>query len=180
MIGLGVIHMIDNKRELKRILDIEAKKYGKKWFFNLPFNMTEKQVLYKHSKYLRKAEYAYNRKSLFRHLSLMRLRRLQIRYGIAISLNTVGEGFYIEHLGSVIINDKAVIGKNLKVHPGVVIGDNHGKAPKIGDDVYIGPGAKVFGDVTLADNIQVGANAVVTKSCENKGAILVGIPASEK
>ena len=60
------------------------------------------------------------------------------------------------------------------------VGDNHGKAPKIGDDVYIGPGAKVFGDVTLADNVQVGANAVVTKSCENKGAILVGIPASER
>ena len=103
--------MIDSKHELKRVLDIEGKKYGRKWYFDLPFNMTEKQVLYKHSKYLRKAEYAYNRKSLFRHLSLMRLRRLQIRYGIAISLNTVGEGFYIEHLGSVIINDKAVIGR---------------------------------------------------------------------
>ena len=50
---------------------------------------------------------------------------------------------------------------------------------EIGDNVYLGPGAKVFGDIVLGDNIQVGANAVVTKSCLKDGAVLVGVPAQE-
>jgi serine O-acetyltransferase len=50
-------------------------------------------------------------------------------------------------------------------------------APKIGDHVYIGPGAKVFGDIEIADDVQIGANAVVNKSCMENGAVLVGVPA---
>ena len=111
---------------------------------------------------------------------LFRLLRIQTRYGISIPLNVLEEGFEIAHLGSVIINAGSHIGKNAKLHPGVCVGANHDKAPRIGDNVYLGPGAKVFGDITLGNNIQVGANAVVTKSCMKDGAILVGIPATEK
>lgn len=171
--------MIQNKEDLKRYLNLEGKKYNKKWYFHLPLMMTEQQVLYQHAYFLRKAEYAANTRKISRVWYLFRLLRIQTRYGISIPLNVLGEGFEMSHLGSVIINADTRIGKNAKLHPGVCVGANHGKAPKIGDNVYLGPGSKVFGEITLGNNIQVGANAVVTKSCMKDGAILVGIPAED-
>lgn len=51
------------------------------------------------------------------------------------------------------------------------------KCPQIGNNVEIGVGAKVIGNITIADNIKIGANAVVTKSFDEEGITLVGIPA---
>ncbi len=169
--------MIDSKQEYKRVCEIEGRIYNKKWYYALPFCMTEKQVLYKHARLLRKSEYLYNTHKPARKLALLKLLRIQTRYGISIPMNVMGEGFEIVHLGSVIVNANAKIGKYSRLHPGVCIGANHDKAPTIGDYVYIGPGAKVFGDITLADHIEVGANAVVNKSCDEQGAVLVGVPA---
>lgn len=61
----------------------------------------------------------------------------------------------------------------------VNIGANGGshKAPKIGDNVYIGPGAVIFGDIEIADGCYVGANAVVNKSFLEPNSVIVGIPA---
>lgn len=173
----GDCDMIDTKRRLKEVLAIEAEIYRKKWYYDLPVRMTEQQVLYQHAKYLRYAEYAFNTKKKTRHWHLFKLLRIQTRYGISIPLNVVDEGFEIVHLGSVIINAKSHIGKYCKVHPGVCIGANHDQAPMIGEYVYMGPGAKIFGDIEVADQVQIGANAVVTKSCDEKGAVLVGVPA---
>lgn len=171
--------MVQSKEELKRYLKTEEKIYHKKWYYDLPILMTEQQVLYKHAKFLRKAEYAANNHRLSRVWYLFRLLRIQTRYGISIPLNVLEEGFEIAHLGSVIINAGSHIGKNARLHPGVCVGANKDKAPQIGDNVYLGPGAKVFGDIVLGNDIQVGANAVVTKSCTKDGAILVGIPAKD-
>lgn len=51
------------------------------------------------------------------------------------------------------------------------------KVPVIGNNVRLGTGAKVLGDVYIADGVQIGAGAVVLDSCYEKGALLVGIPA---
>lgn len=50
------------------------------------------------------------------------------------------------------------------------------KAPKIGDNVYIGPGAVLFGDIEIADNCWIGANAVVNKSFLEPYSVIVGVP----
>ena len=50
-------------------------------------------------------------------------------------------------------------------------------SPILGDNVYIGPGAKLFGKITIADNISIGANAVVTKSFEQENISIAGVPA---
>lgn len=50
------------------------------------------------------------------------------------------------------------------------------KAPKIGNDVYIGPGAVIFGDIEIADGCYIGANAVVNKSILEPNSVIVGIP----
>lgn len=168
---------IQSKDELKRVLQTEASVYDYKWYYRLPWNLTENQILYKHARYLRLAEYAFNTHRWNRHYYLLRLLRLQTRYALSIPLNVLGEGFSIAHLGTVIINAGSTVGKNCRIHPGVCIGANGGKPPRIGDNVYLGPGAKVFGDIELADGVMVGANAVVNHSCMEEGAHLVGIPA---
>ena len=60
-------------------------------------------------------------------------------------------------------------------HPGVGIGTYHG-APIIGGNVYIGPGAKLFGKLSIGNNVSIGANSVVTKNFEDKVSI-AGVPA---
>ena len=49
--------------------------------------------------------------------------------------------------------------------------------PVIGNNVNIGVGAKIIGDIYIADNVCIGANAVVTESCHVEGATLIGVPA---
>lgn len=110
-----------------------------------------------------------------------KLLRYETKHTIFIPLNKVDIGLNIAHIGTIIINDNATIGKNLKIYPGVVIGNNefkdHVKCPIIGDNVYIGIGAKIFGGLTIADNCIVSANSVVTKSIKQKNSIVVGAPA---
>lgn len=58
------------------------------------------------------------------------------------------------------VNKATEIGKNCRIHVGVNIGNQNG-TPVIGDNVYIGPGVKMFGPITIGNNVTIGANAVV-------------------
>ena len=90
----------------------------------------------------------------------------------------IGRGLVIFHGGPVLINGRACIGERISLRPGVVIGgDYDGKgAPTLGDNIDIGVGAKIIGEIVLGNNIMVGANAVVTKSFP-VNSVLVGVPA---
>ena len=108
------------------------------------------------------------------------LRRLRYKLGISIPWNTViGSGFYIGHFGGIVVNGRAIIGDNCNISHCVTIGKgNRGPnsgVPRIGDNVYIGPGAKVVGAVRIGDRVAVGANCVVTKDIPDD-AVVVGIP----
>lgn len=69
----------------------------------------------------------------------------------------------------------------MKIYQGVVVGNNkfkdHIKCSVIGDNVYIGTGAKIFGDLVVADNCIIAAKSVVTKSITQKNSIVGEIPA---
>lgn len=90
----------------------------------------------------------------------------------------VGPGLKIEHWGCVQI--KAKIGKNCRIQQQVIIGHKGGfqggGVPNIGDNVYIGMGAKIIGEVNVGNNVIIGANAVVLKDIPDN-AVAVGIPA---
>lgn len=90
----------------------------------------------------------------------------------------IGPGLKIEHWGGVYV--KATIGKNCRISQQVVIGHiggfKGGGVPSIGDNVYIGAGAKILGDVIIGNNVLVGANAVVLSDIQDYG-VAVGIPA---
>lgn len=95
------------------------------------------------------------------------LRNLKFKYGFDISYRTqIGNGFYIGHFGNVVIHGDAIIGDNCNISQGITIGvSNAGlKAgvPKIGNNVFLGPGACIFGNIAIGHHVTIGANAVVT------------------
>lgn len=101
--------------------------------------------------------------------------KLAIRLGYTIPINVFGPGLYIAHWGTVTVTSFAKVGQNCRIHTSTCIG-NHLGAPVIGDNVYIGPGAKIFGNITIGNNVAVGANAVVNKSIPDNVTV-GGIPA---
>lgn len=105
---------------------------------------------------------------------------LQVKYGIGISYQAkIGKGLYIGHHGGIVTNAGMVIGKNCNLSHDVTIGvSRRGErqgVPVIGDNVYIAPGAKIFGRVVIGNNAAIGANCVVTKDVP-ENAVIVGIP----
>ncbi len=106
--------------------------------------------------------------------------RVSYKYGILIPLNCqIGQGFYIGHFGNIVIHHRVIIGDNCNISHGVTIGlSSRGPrrgCPVIGNNVYIGPGAKIFGAISIGDNSAIGANCVVTKDVPAH-ATIVGVP----
>jgi serine O-acetyltransferase len=87
-----------------------------------------------------------------------------------------GPGFVILHSLGIVVNTEVRAGKNLVIEHGVTIGAEKGKSPVLGDNVFIGAGAKIIGGVRIGNDVKIGANAVVTKDLPD-GATAVGIPA---
>ncbi len=142
--------------------------------------------VWKFQRLLRKVEYYKNcRKDFFSKIYLFYLKwkfhNLSIQLGYHIEPNVCGPGLAL-HWHLVGIHGAAQIGANCLIQSGVNIGTKAGESsavPKIGDNVYIGPGVKIFGDITIADGIAIGANAVVNKSFTEPGISIGGIPAKK-
>lgn len=105
----------------------------------------------------------------------------EILTGISIPFTAhIGPGLYIGHFGCIIIGKDTVMGENCNISQGITIGQagrgGRQLTPKLGNRIYIGPGAKIFGGIQIGDDVAIGANSVVTKSLPNK-AVAVGIPA---
>lgn len=130
---------------------------------------------------LRRVEYFKDKKGLLNRvlyfLFYYRYRSLGIKLGFSIPLNVLGPGLSLPHRGTIVISDKAKIGSNARIHVCVNIGASKGGSPVIGDNVYIGPGAKIFGPIKIGNNVQIGANAVVNQSFEEDNIVIAGIPA---
>ena len=104
-------------------------------------------------------------------------KKLGLKLGFSIPPNVCGPGLSLPHYGTLVISNEAKIGRNARIHICVNIGASNGGAPNIGDNVYIGPGAKIFGDISLGNNVKIGANAVINKSFDEDNIVLAGIPA---
>jgi len=131
---------------------------------------------------LRRLEYLTNcKKNVFlRKIVAFYFRYLSKKLGFTIPINVFGSGLSIAHYGTIVVNGNSKIGKNCRIHVCVNIGSLAGEAyasPKIGDNCYIGPGAKLFGDIYIGDNTAIGANAVVNKSFPDGNVTIGGIPA---
>lgn len=103
--------------------------------------------------------------------------KIMHKYNIELP-KKLGSGITLPHRNC-IINEFARIGDNCCFHGFNLVGNNgkNDKAPNIGKNVDIGAGAIIIGDITIADNCKIGANALVNKSCLIENSVLIGVPA---
>lgn len=125
--------------------------------------------------------YKEKNKNVFEYLKCIYYGRKQSRYikhNMIDIEGEIGENLLIYH-PNIIISPKAKLGNNVKMHGANCIGNNGiiDAAPTIGDNVDIGYGATIIGDIKIADNIIIGANALVNKSFLEKGVVIAGVPA---
>ncbi|WP_129644169.1 serine O-acetyltransferase [Peristeroidobacter agariperforans] len=103
---------------------------------------------------------------------------VQALWGIEIPRTAqIGPGLYIGHYGGITVSPIAVIGRDCNLSQGITIGVSGSGAkrgaPTIGDNVYIAPGARLFGKIAIGNNVKVGANAVIHKDLpDNAIAVL--------
>lgn len=91
----------------------------------------------------------------------------------------IGKGLFIDHGMGVVIGETAIVGDNVTLYQGVTLGgtgkETGKRHPTIGDNVVVGAGAKVLGNIIIGSNSYIGANAVVLKSVPENTTV-VGVP----
>ena len=145
------------------------------------FGMALRYPTFHFLRVLRRVEYLKNVKqgpvgSIERQIRTVYFRLLSIYLGFTIPPNTCGPGLRLNHWGTIVISAEARIGAGARINVCVNVGLKDGMAPQIGDEAYLGPGAKLFGGIELGNGVRVGANAVVNRSFPDN-AILAGVPA---
>ncbi len=172
--------MIRNKEDYKMYLEADAKALG----------MTKKRPsiigddIWKFERLMRKCEYSLTWKGIGKIYSkFLRYRYLKMcaKMNYSIPLNVFGPGLALVHRGPVVVSKYAKVGANCRLQTMTCIGATNGEnaAPIIGDNVYIAVGAKVIGDITIANNVAIGAGAVVVKSITEEGVTYGGVPAKK-
>lgn len=109
------------------------------------------------------------------------LLRARYKFGFAIpEYMLVGPGLFINRFGGVYMNGDTIIGCNVNVTHGTMLGQaNRGPqrgSPIIGNRVFIGAGAKIIGHIHVGNDSSIGSNAVVTKNVPTNG-VVAGVPA---
>ena len=160
-------------KQLREIIDADIKRGYEDSFLKRPIQL----------KYLitwRKAVY-YGKKHPLGIVCRLRLKSLSEKSGIQIPTDTViGKGLLIAHFGTIIINPAASLGDNVNIAPNVLIGKtNRGEkkgVPSVGNDVWIGAGASVVGNITIGDDVLIAPGAYVNTDIPPH-SIVMGNPA---
>lgn len=192
--------MIKDKKELKQIIEEDKRvfdEYVNQNYRSSMFLKLTKDHLYENFKYvmlLRKTQYYYFRCNTLgggrRYFNIAfytyytrKKNRMGNKLGFYIPASAeIGKGLLIYHHGTLIINGNAKIGKYAKFHGNNCIGNSgiSTKVPKIGDNVELGFGASIIGNVKIDNNTTIGAGAVVVHSTDKENETLVGVPARKK
>ena len=174
--------MITSKKDYKYFLEQDRIALGKK--YKRPKILHDE--IWKFERLLRKAEYYVNsRKDLFGKIYGLYIQykyyKARLKYNTYIPLNVFDSGLSIAHFGSIVVNGNAKIGRNCRIQENTTIGTTNGidKAPILGDNIFIGSGARIIGDIKIENNIAIGANAVVNKSFLENGITIAGVPAKK-
>lgn len=170
--------MIKSKDEYKKYIKYEKERYYKS-YADITF---EHKKLIKFLKLYRKNEYFHNCKKSKILLNYIdkKYNNLCLKYNMYLPINTIDMGLLIVHIGPIHINKNAKIGKDLRLHPMTTIASSLGEklAPNIKDGVWIGPGTKLYGNITIGSNVVIGANSVVNKSFSDNITV-AGVPAKK-
>jgi serine O-acetyltransferase len=157
--------LIKSKDDLKEYIEIDriASKRKKRKYISLS------DVIWRYQVHMRKAEYYTNcgkgvidKINLRYHKLIYNILGIILNY--SIPLNTCGKGLYLTHIGTIVISQYSRLGDFCTINVDVCIGKQpYGdkKAATLGNNIYISPGVKIFGDIKLANGIAIGANSVV-------------------
>ena len=118
-----------------------------------------------------------NRNILIRFISKYKRIRFTRKYGVQIPPNTqIGPGLLLPHFLPIVVHPHSIIGKNATIHQFVTVaGDREGKAPKIGDNCFIGAGATIIGEINIGNNVTIAAGAVVISDIPDNASV-GGVP----
>lgn len=173
--------MIDSKDAYRRYLEQDRIALGRQKERRPGFFGDE---IWKFEILLRKVEYDLNCRRGLSALVIgkyhkFRFHRLSVKLGFTIPPNVFREGLSIPHYGTIVVHGNVRAGKNCRLQECVTIGATSGshEAAVIGDNCYFASGAKVIGAVCIADDVAVGAGAVVTKDITEAGTTWAGVPA---
>ena len=177
---LEVADRINSKEELKEWIKYESSKYPSGGGIRKILSISEGDVLKKHQVILRKTEYFLNTgNKICAAFYKLRLNRIQNKYALHIPVNTCGKGLKIMHVGPVLMNGRVTVGRDCSFHinTALVAGGTNDDVPHLENGVVVGVGAVILGGVHLAENIAVGANAVVNRSFDEPDIAIAGVPA---
>ena len=169
--------------DLINIIRADMYRYNRQTGFLCLFKCARENPGFKFTCWLRICIYLVNRpifKYFFYYWAKMVFDHYKYKFGIDMPISQkIGKGLYVGHFGGIVVGKDVTIGKNCNLSHGVTIGQvNRGRkkvSPIIGDNVYIGVGAKVLGKITIGNNVAIGANCVVIKDIPDK-AVVVGVP----
>ena len=124
--------------------------------------------------------YQWSKRKGLPNLPLMKIANFRLKAYVEINTLSIGPGLRIYHGDGIVIASDAVIGRGMTLEHQVTIGNRIGHegelgCPTIGDDVFIGVGAKVLGAIRIGNNVRIGANAVVLHDVPDN-ATVVGVP----
>lgn len=110
---------------------------------------------------------------------LPRFISLIVRWWTGIEIHPaaqIGEGFFIDHGAGVVIGETTIVGKNVTLYQGVTLGGtgnekSHKRHPTLGDNVFVGSGAKILGPIVVGSNSRIGANSVVLKNVPENATV---------
>lgn len=131
--------------------------------------------------YYKLAHFFYTKKKYF--IARLISERGKRKTGIEIHPGAIiGNNFFIDHGSCVVIGETTIIGDNVTIFHGVTLGgtgkDKGKRHPTIKDNVFIGSGAKILGNITIGKNSKIGANAVIIKDVPDNSTV-VGIPGNK-
>lgn len=184
--------MIQSKEDLKyyiacdlKALDVGHLSLGNKLYAYLCPCIWKFQIMLRKQEYLENCKASNIIQKIYLKLYRCRVTRYGLKLGFSVPSNVFGPGLCLCHAGTIVVNEHTKAGANVRIHAGVNIG-NYSRfdanwqedcTPTIGDNVYIGPGAKIFGKITIGDDAAIGANAVVNKDVAPHTTV-AGIPAN--
>lgn len=179
--------MIKTKQQLQEYLALDGRNYQSYvkrynyWHQIHTSPISDQWYIWEYIKTMRYCEYHMNNKGLWHKLMtkwwLSRLRKVARITGFQIHPGTCGPGLTIWHWGPIIVNPAARLGTNCTLNPMAIIGHKiPGEgAPQIGDNVFIGGGAKIIGNISIGNNVTVAPNAVVVKDIQDN-CVVGGVP----
>lgn len=185
--------MITSKNALKEVLEYERNKYFTYMFPTLRCRLLgcikhePIMSIWKWQKAARKSDYYFYKSQnggnlLDKFLNIYwaaRKNRMGERLGLELRTANIGKGLFIYHFGGGIVSI-GNIGENVHFHGNNCIGNGGpGKStpPTLGNNIRIGVGAKIIGNIRIADDVKIAAGAVVITDIDEPGCTVAGIPA---